>query len=47
MEYKGKEYWFCSPNCDLNPENTWQGKWSSNAMRKDVVLWTELPQMPV
>lgn len=34
-------------NCSYNPKNTWGGKWSSNALLKDVVLWTELPQMPV
>lgn len=30
-------------NCAYNPEE----RWSSNALRKDVVLWTELPQMPI
>jgi hypothetical protein len=34
-------------NCAYHPENTWGGKWSSNALLKDVVLWTEFPQIPV
>ena len=32
-------------NCAYNPETT--TKWTSDAIRRDVVLWTELPQMPV
>lgn len=35
-------------NCAYNPGNTWVGgEWSSNALLKDVVFWTELPQTPV
>lgn len=33
-------------SCAYHPENT-AIKWSSNALLKDVVLWTEFPQMPV
>jgi len=29
-------------NCSYNPEGAWEGKWHSNALRKNVVCWTEL-----
>jgi len=33
-------------NCAYDPEATWTGKWSSNALRKDVIWWTELAPRP-
>lgn len=33
-------------NCAYNPEETWIGKWSSNALRKNVIWWTELAPRP-
>ena len=33
-------------NCAYNPDASWEGKWSSNALKQDVVWWTELAPRP-
>ena len=33
-------------NCIYNPEANWEGKWSNNEVRKDVVFWTEFAPRP-